>query len=129
MIESKIVKEALEMEEQSRTIYSSGVFINGYELNNLQRLKFEESNRLVSLRTIQKLCVKHGLRFLDFQLFPGEPPEFVRNELKRIQNEYNLRLNILRLLAPENYFGLLSENEDQMIVLAKVDDGDYFFIS
>lgn len=128
MIESRILKEAVEMEQKTRSIFSNGVFFNGYELNKVQKLKFEESERLISLRTIQKICVKHGLRFLDFQLYPGEMPQFVSKELNRIGDEYGLELQTLRLLAPENYFGLLAKNEENMIILAKVDDGDYLFI-
>ena len=113
MIESRILKEAIEMEEKSRTVFINNVFYNGYELNNLQRLKFEESNRILSLRTIQKICVKYRLRFLDFQLFKGDLPKVASEELERINANYKVDLRTLRLLAPENYFGLLSDETEE----------------
>lgn len=126
--DTNILQEAFEMEVKTRALIQEKASITGYELNNLQRLKFEEANRILSLGTIQKICSKYQLRFLDFQLFKGNIPVSVLEEIRTIEQKYNVPLNVLRLIAPKRYFALTDDARNETIILAKIEEGNYLFI-
>ncbi|UKN03077.1 hypothetical protein K6119_06070 [Paracrocinitomix mangrovi] len=127
MTELKILEEAQYLEKDKRQILSQSASLLGYEMNNLQRLKFEESNRIISLNTIQRICAKYHLSFLDFRVYQKKIPTKIKKETKRIESEYKVSMDVLRVITPKEIFEY-TDNDPVKIVLAKIQDGTYIMI-
>ena len=126
-MESKILLEAFELEEKSNELLRKANEIIGSDLNNIEQLKRDQADQILSLDTIRKICLKYRLRFLDIQLFKGEVPLEARIKIKEIENRYNTKLKPLRIIAPGRFFELDFKDKDP-ILLAKLEDGKYLFV-
>ena len=126
---SFLLKEAHKLEQKSidEDLLHEIEEILDNSSNKTKELFENEKDKILSLSTIEKICVKYRLRFLDAELFKGEIPDTATEELKRLENKYHTKFHDLRIIAPGEYFDLEYIDKDP-ILLTKIAPEKYLFI-
>lgn len=129
MYTSPILLEALSLEERQQQVQLldevNELLQSSTELH--KELLKNEQYRIFSMETIEKICVRYRLRFLDLELFKGEVPEAARLELSALESRYRTRFRRLRIIAPGEFFELGYIDKDP-ILLAELSKDKYLFI-
>jgi hypothetical protein len=74
-----------------------------------------DKNRIFTLDTINEICIKYRLRFLDSKHFKGEFPYAAIAEINKFEKEHKLKIGQFKLLAPAKLFNLEDSNEDPLL--------------
>ena len=126
-METNILNEAFEIENKSQQLLDEANSIISSDLNSIERMKFELSDRILSEETVKKICLKYRMRFLDMKWFKGEIPQEAFAEIDHIESKYQTKLKPMKIIAPGRFFELEWQDKDP-ILFAEVDNGKYLFI-
>lgn len=87
-----------------------------------------DSERIYSLETIRKICLKYRLRFLGTELFRGEIPQSALTQIKQTENQLNIGLESFMIVAPAKMFRLEDANRDPLL-FAPLSDGRFYLLA
>lgn len=126
---SLIMREALSIESRRKDqeLMSEVQSILDDSAERSQRLMEQESERIFSLSTIEKICVRYRLRFLEIERFKGAIPEAAWSEISAIESRYKTKLRRLRIIAPGEFFEIDHIDKDP-ILFAELAPDQYLFI-
>lgn len=127
-VDSKVVKELfhIEQEVQENLLRCANDILQNQDLR-YHDLELNESDRLLSIESIEKLCLKYRLRFLDIKYFKNEIPNEALNALESLSIRYNVKLDTLKVIAPGELFELENREKDPILV-AELYNGKFLFI-
>jgi hypothetical protein len=129
MYGSALMREALNLEElhqQGRLMDEVSDILDGSAERSLSMFE-NEQYRIFSIETIEKICIRYRLRFLDMDLFKGEIPEEAHAELASLESKYSTKFRRLRIIAPGEFFEL-GHIEKDPILLAEIAKDKYLYI-
>jgi len=129
MYGSPMMREALMLEETRRQqkLMDEVMGILNDSTERSEELFRQEQYRIFSLETIEKMCIRYRLRFLDAELFKGEVPEEAQAELSSLESRYRTKFRRLRIIAPGEFFEL-GHIEKDPVLLAEIAKDKYLFI-
>lgn len=103
----------------SKTHRKSGLDWNWIELLEDQRTFHPE--------TIEHICTRFRLRFLDSELFKGDIPAEAIREVKRIEGQTGVTFEAFKVIAPAERFDLKDSTKDP-ILMAELSNGQFYYI-
>ena len=83
--------------------------------------------RKFNLESIEMICMRYRLRFLESDLFKGEVPAEAIREVKRIEASTGVQFERFKIIAPAERFELKDSTKDPML-LAELPNGQFYFI-
>lgn len=86
-----------------------------------------DSSAVFDIESIEALCTKFRLRFLESSLFKGSIPAEAVRRIKHMESSKGIRFSRFRIIAPAERFRLIDSTRDPML-LAELPDGRYYFI-
>ena len=85
-----------------------------------------ETDKIVHISHIKKLCVDYRLRFLESNLFKNEIPEEAISKINHLEKLHNTKLSGFKIIAPSKAF--LLENYDDPLLFAPIGNDYYYLI-
>ncbi len=104
-LESILIKENIRESDSKAYPNESCHKIQNYSDNKLEFDKLE-TNRIVHINTIKKICIDYRLRFLDINFFKGEIPLEAIDKIKSLELEHNTKIDQFKIMAPSIMFRL-----------------------
>ncbi len=104
-LESILIKENIRESDSKAYPNESCHKIQNYSDNKLEFDKLE-TNRIVHINTIKKICIDYRLRFLDINFFKGEIPLEAIDKIKSLELEHNTKIDQFKVMAPSIMFRL-----------------------
>jgi hypothetical protein len=86
-----------------------------------------DHSRMFHSQTIEKICVKYRMRFLESTLFKGEIPVEAVREIKHLEQQLGITLEKFKVIAPSERFKLKDSTKDP-VLLAELPNGRYYYI-
>lgn len=86
-----------------------------------------DHSQMFDTETIESICVKYRLRFLDSSFYKGEIPVEAVRAAKRIESDSGVRFSNFRIIAPAERFELKDSTKDP-ILLAELPNGKFYYI-
>lgn len=86
-----------------------------------------DSDRIYDHESIEAICVKYRLRFLDSAMFKADVPAEAVRHIKHVEANTGVTFEHFRIVAPAERFKLLDSTKDP-ILLAQLPNGKYYFI-
>ena len=126
-MESKLVTEVFNIEGKFRSLIDEAEEILDGDSNNINGLKRDMHDKLLSIKTVECICLKYRLRILDISYFKGELPQAALNKVKEIERRYKTHLKPLKIIAPGELFEL-EDSEIDPILLAEIEENKFLFI-
>ena len=126
-MESKLVTEVFNIEGKFRSLLDEAEEILDGDSNNINGLKRDMHDKLLSIETVECICLKYRLRILDISYFKGELPQAALNKVKEIERRYKTHLKPLKIIAPGELFEL-EDSEIDPILLAEIEENKFLFI-
>ena len=108
----KIWNESDSIKSNNKISLSSS---NDSSFNSLIFEKMETKN-IFHLNTIEKICVKYRLRFLDSSLFKGVYPSNISNIISSLENKHKTSLKNFMIMAPSKLFKIKSPDDPILFV-------------
>ncbi len=93
---------------------------------NLGLHKLDES-RIYDRESIEAICVKYRLRFLDSELFKSEIPVEAIHHVKHVEAKTGMRFENFKVVAPAERFKLFDSTKDP-ILFTQLPNGKYYYI-
>ena len=118
----KIWNESDSIKSNNKISLSSS---NDSSFNSLIFEKMETKN-IFHLNTIEKICVKYRLRFLDSSLFKGIYPSNISNIISSLENKHNTKLKNFMIMAPSKLFKIKSP--DDPILFVPIGNNYYYLV-
>lgn len=104
-LESILIKENIR-ETVSKVYPNESCYkIQNYSDNKLEFDKLD-TNRIVHINTIKKICIDYRLRFLDINFFKGDIPSEAIDKIKNLELEHNTKIDQFKIMAPSIMFRL-----------------------
>lgn len=89
-------------------------------------IKHLDHNRIYHLKDIEKICISYRLRFLNSNYFKGNIPTEALQEIQKLEELHNTKLNGFKIVAPAKLLKL--ENADDPLLFAPIGNGYYYLI-
>jgi len=123
-LESILIKENIR--ESFSKVYPNEYChkIQNYSDNKLEFDKLE-TNRIVHINTIKKICINYRLRFLDINFFKGDIPSEAIDKIKNLELEHNTKIDQFKIMAPSIMFRL--KKTDDPLLFTPLGN-DYFYL-
>ncbi|MEZ4721284.1 MAG: hypothetical protein R2813_05335 [Flavobacteriales bacterium] len=86
-----------------------------------------DHSQMFDMETIESICIKYRLRFLDSSRYKGEIPVEAVRAAKRIESDSGIQFSNFRIIAPAERFELLDSTKDP-ILLAELPNGKFYYI-
>ena len=99
---------------------------NNQPILNKFILDYLEGDRIYHINQIKELCITYRLRFLDSKYFKGHFPEEVNDRISELENQHNIEIKGLKIIAPSKLFKL--DNKDDPLLFATMGNGYYYLI-
>ncbi len=123
-LESILIKENIRESDSKAYPNESCHKIQNYSDNKLEFDKLE-TNRIVHINTIKKICIDYRLRFLDINFFKGEIPLEAIDKIKSLELEHNTKIDQFKVMAPSIMFRL-KKTDDPLLFTAL--GNNYFYL-
>lgn len=88
---------------------------------------FLDQEKIFDLASIETICTRFRLRFLDSSLFKGEIPAEAIRRVKRLESTTGLRFERFRIIAPAERFHLKDSTKDPILML-ELPNGRFYYI-
>ena len=119
-----ILNLAMETEWSISGRIATGFRGSSHQHNWLHRL---DSKRRFSQQTIERICTKYRLRFLESALFKGDIPAEAIREVKLIEGQLGIQFEGFKIIAPAERFHLKDSTKDPILV-AELPNGQFYYI-
>lgn len=86
-----------------------------------------DTTRIYSLESIQEICVKYRLRFLDAQLFKADFPYEAVHEISLFEKARACKIEQFKIMAPGGIFEL-SDIHDDPLLFAQLNENTYYLL-
>lgn len=86
-----------------------------------------DAGEIFDIESIESICTRFRLRFLESSFFRGEIPAEAIRKIKHLESTRGIHFERFRLIAPEERFQLIDSTKDPML-FAELPDGRYYFI-
>jgi hypothetical protein len=86
-----------------------------------------DASRKYNVETIEKICTRFRLRFLESDLFKGDIPSEAIREVKRIEATIGTTFSTFKIIAPQERFNLKDSTKDP-ILMAELPNGQFYYI-
>lgn len=86
-----------------------------------------DQNKIFDLQTIEAICTRFRLRFLESTMFKGDIPAEAIRRVKRMEAATGLRFERFRIIAPAERFHLKDSTKDPILML-ELPNNRYYFI-
>jgi hypothetical protein len=80
-----------------------------------------------SLAEIEKICIRHRLRFLPSKHFNARFPYEAIEQIKLLENKYHCTLSDFHIMAPASLFKLEDPEKDP-VLFARINESQFLFI-
>ena len=90
-------------------------------------IKKLDETRKYNLESIEKICIRFRLRFLESDLFKGDIPSEAIREVKRIESSIGTTFSTFKIIAPQERFNLKDSTKD-LILMAELPNGQFYYI-
>jgi hypothetical protein len=127
MIDSKLVTEAFDIEAKMRQVLDEAKALLHEHSDDINVLKRDMHDKILSISTVERICLKYRLRILDISYFKGDLPQEAMDKVREIESQYKTRLKPLKIIAPGELFELV-DSEIDPILLAEIEEGKFLFI-
>ena len=84
-----------------------------------------DTDKIVHLNSIKKMCINYRLRFLDIDFFKGEIPIQAIENIKALELDHDSQINGFKIMAPSIMFRL--KNSDDPLMFAPIGN-NYFYL-
>jgi hypothetical protein len=121
------VRELLHKEEQREAEILARLRHEGKELLREEVLSDADRKKVYDISEIRSICIRYRLRFLDAVHFKSEYPYEAISKIKAFEDEYGVKVEKFKIIAPEEVFDLKDVNSDP-VLFASLGNGRYFFI-
>lgn len=127
--ENKLLAEARELLEHGQKLDEDVLkrLKASDEDKALSKLKEIEPGNIYSIETIERICIRYRLRFLDTQYFKPEFPYEALIKIKAIESANETKIEKFRIIAPGEAFNLEDVNKDPLL-FAELADGRYYLL-
>ena len=119
-----ILHQDLAAEQNISARIQRGIGTNTSRFGGLERL---DSKRRFDIETIEKICTKYRLRFLESDLFKGDIPSEAIREVKRLESSLGMRFDRFSVIAPAERFDLKDSTKDP-ILMAELPNRQFYYI-
>ena len=127
MMDSKLITEAFDIEAKLREVLEEAKALLHEDSDDINGLKRDMHDKILSITTIERICLKYRLRILDISYFKGDLPQEAKDKVREIESQYKTRLKPLKIIAPGELFELV-DSEIDPILLAEIEEGKFLFI-
>jgi hypothetical protein len=122
------VKSLLENDSTTERVIANRILSGKTETSNeFGWIKNLESSRKYNVETIEKICTRFRLRFLESDLFKGDIPSEAIREVKRIEASIGTTFSTFKIIAPQERFNLKDSTKDP-ILMAELPNGQFYYI-
>ncbi len=90
-------------------------------------IKKLDETRKYNAESIEKICIRFRLRFLESDLFKGDIPSEAIREVKRIESSIGTTFSTFKIIAPQERFNLKDSTKDP-ILMAELPNGQFYYI-
>ena len=128
--QKRLVQEALTIlssDEHAESDIKKRIGRKTLMLSNRLGLQKLDGERIYDYESIEAICVKYRLRFLDSDLFKSEIPAEAIHYIKHVEAKSGIRFERFRIVAPAERFKLFDSTKDP-ILFAQLPNGKYYFI-
>ena len=80
-------------------------------------IKIEDTSNVYSFETIEKIAIKHRLRFLPTKFFKNQIPQEAIFKIKEIEKSNSIEIKKFFILAPSSAFDLEDCNKDPLLFI------------
>jgi hypothetical protein len=125
-----LIEEAgniLRKEEQREADILARLRQEGNELLPAEMLSEADQKKIYDIGEIRNICIRYRLRFLDAVHFKSEYPYEAILKIKAFEDEYGVKVEKFKIIAPEEVFDLKDVNSDP-VLFASLGNGKYYFI-
>lgn len=127
--ENKLLNEAKKLLEQGKKLDEDVLnrLKASDESKQVSALKEIDPKNIYSLKTIEKVCIRYRLRFLDTKYFKPEFPYDAVMKIRAIERANEIRIERFKIIAPGEAFNLEDVNKDPLL-FAELADGHYYLL-
>ena len=127
--ENRLLDEAKTLLEQGKKLDEDLIqrLRSSDESKKLTRLEEIYPENIYTIETIEKICIRYRLRFLDTKYFKPQFPYDALMKIKTIERTNGIRIEKFRIIAPGEAFNLEDVNKDPLL-FAELADGRYYLL-
>ena len=105
--------------------FNSTNHLNYKKQTNKFDIDLLDTDKIVHLNSIKKMCINYRLRFLDIDFFKGEIPIQAIENIKALELDHDSQINGFKIMAPSIMFRL--KNSDDPLMFAPIGN-NYFYL-
>ena len=113
-------KEASKAQIKSKLDKKNTAYQNSITFDDL------DVDRIFHIDSIEKLCIKYRLRFLDTHLFKGDYPNELYSIIPELEATHDTQLDNFKIMAPSKLFRLKTKEDPLLFV--PIGNGYYYLI-
>jgi hypothetical protein len=113
-------KEAYKSRIKSNLDNQNNSYVNSLTFDNL------DMDKIFHIDSIEKLCIKYRLRFLDTHLFKGEYPNELYSIIPELEATHDTKLENFKIMAPSKLFRLKTKEDPLLFV--PIGNGYYYLV-
>ena len=113
-------KEASKDRIKSILVNQNTSYVNSLTFDNL------DMDKIFHIDSIEKLCIKYRLRFLDTHLFKGDYPNELYSIIPELEATHETKLENFKIMAPSKLFRLKTKEDPLLFV--PIGNGYYYLI-
>ena len=98
-------KEASKAQIKSKLDKKNTAYVNSMTFDDL------DVDRIFHIDSIEKLCIKYRLRFLDTHLFKGDYPNELYSIIPELEATHDTQLENFKIMAPSKLFRLKTKED------------------
>lgn len=87
-----------------------------------------DADKIYNLEAIRKIAIRYRLRFLPTSYYKGEYPSEAIFALKQLENEHQMKVENLYIMAPKKKF-VLGDCDGDPLLFSKVGENQYYLIA
>ena len=113
-------KEASKAQIKSKLDKKNTAYQNSITFDDL------DVDRIFHIDSIEKLCIKYRLRFLDTHLFKGDYPNELYSIIPELEATHDTQLENFKIMAPSKLFRLKTKEDPLLFV--PIGNGYYYLV-
>ena len=113
-------KEASKARIKSKLDNQNNTYVNSLTFDHL------DMDKIFHIDSIEKLCIKYRLRFLDTHLFKGDYPNELYSIIPELEATHETKLDNFKIMAPSKLFRLKTKEDPLLFV--PIGNGYYYLV-
>ena len=121
-----IVQRIFDQKEASKAQINSKLDKKNTAYQNSITFDDLDVDRIFHIDSIEKLCIKYRLRFLDTHLFKGDYPNELYSIIPELEATHDTQLENFKIMAPSKLFRLKTKEDPLLFV--PIGNGYYYLV-